>query len=106
MVPCPALARIWEVGTEQRHFLLDEFFAHNCTIDGASTPRALTYEHLTTLEVCSNDIDLHLAPPVAADRLGSEWEAASPPLLYYPLPGEIFKCHLVNKGAETLLDRR
>ena len=37
----PALARIREVGTEQRYFLLDQF-THNGTIDGVSTPLALS----------------------------------------------------------------
>lgn len=73
-------------------------------IDLVGAPFALAHEHLAALKVHRNDIDLHLAPPVAADRLGGEREAAGPPLLQHPLPGEILERRLANKGTQAYAD--
>ncbi|NWG19728.1 MAG: hypothetical protein HXY39_05315 [Chloroflexi bacterium] len=41
---------------------------------------------------------------MAADHLGGERDAAGPPLLQHPLPGEIFERRLADEGAQIYPD--
>ncbi len=68
------------------------------------TPLALTKENSTITPIDRHNIELHVRPPMAANKLRRQRQLASTRLNKRPLAAEILKGRQPDEGAELLTD--
>ena len=93
------------IGARNNKRALGDQITDYLAVQSIAGPLGLAQQNLFQAPVNGHYVDLSVWCPVATNTLRQEGEIAGPRFDQDPLPAELFKCVLTDKGAQLLTDK-